>query len=252
VKQRLFPTRPACGWAIFLLVAGTGLLVRAQSDPDIPDNDRTPYHQALLNYKGGNYDAARLFIDQAEKAQPGSVPVELLKVRILSEQHDYPQARRVLENLEGNTALTPADGLAITLATGDLDLRQHHFADASKHYESLLAQKSDDLDVKLKLIYACIGNNNLVEAGRLASELSALDASNPAYYFARAALAKDTGNSVEEEQDIGQARTIYGITITNRYLKTYLEVFSGNKNSISSALNPPPAGTNAAPAPAKP
>jgi tetratricopeptide (TPR) repeat protein len=252
VKRTFFSASSACAQAILIFAAGAALLARAQSDPEVPDNDRSPYHQALLNYKSGNYDAAALFVDEAEKAQPDSIPVELLKVRILTEQRDYKRAERVLENLSGDDALTPADGLAITLATGDLELRQHRFGEASKHYESLLAQKPGDPDIKLKLIYARIGVNDLVEAGKLASELTALDPANPAYYFARAALAKDAGNSGDEEQDIQQARTIYGITLTNRYLKTYLEVFSGNKDSISNALNPPPAMTNAAPAPAKP
>jgi Tfp pilus assembly protein PilF len=234
------------GPAYVLLLLGAALVLRAQSDPDVQDNDRSSYHQALLNYKSGKYDAARIFIDQAEKAQPDSIPVELLKVRILSEQHDFKQARHVLENLNGNNGMTAADGLAISLAWGDLALRQHDFSGASKFYDSLLAQKPDDTDVMLKLIYARIGAGDLVEAGKYASELKPLDPVNPSYYFAHAALAKVTGNG-DEEQDIEQARTIYGITMTNRYLKTYLETFAGDKSSVSSALNPPATTTNSAP-----
>jgi hypothetical protein len=85
-----------------------------------------------------------------------------------------------------------------------------------------------------------------VTAGRIASELKPLDAASPAYYFAHAALAHAGVGTDDEDQDIQQARTIYGITLTNRYLKTYLEVFS-EKHSVSSALNPPSGSTNAAP-----
>jgi predicted Zn-dependent protease len=236
------------GWVMVFALALTAGFLRAQSNPDEPqDNDQSPYHQALLNYKSGKYEAARVFIDNAAKAQPDSVPVALLKVRILTEQHEFKQAMHVLENVTANPALTPADGQAITLAYADLELRQHHFAEASKYYESLLLQKSDT-DLTLKLIYARIGAGDLVEAGKRASELKPLDAANPAYYFGRAALAKATGQSSEEEQDIEQARTVYGMTMTNRYLKTYLEVFAPDKNSISATLNPPVPATNAAPA----
>jgi predicted Zn-dependent protease len=235
---------------MFLALAFAAIFLRAQSDPDVQDNDHSPYHQALLNYKSGNYDAARLFIDEAEKAQPESVPVGLLKVRIMTEQHDYKKAMGVLAGVSANPDLTPADGQAITLAYADLELRQHRFAEASKYYESLLAQKPADPDLTLKLVYARIGASDLVEAGKQASLLKPLDPTNPAYYFARAALAKVTNQSTEEEQDLQQARTIYGITTTNRYLKTYLEVFAADKNSVSAALNPPVPATNAPPNPA--
>jgi predicted Zn-dependent protease len=233
-------------WAVFIFVMAAACRLQAQSDPDVPDNDRSSYHQALLNYKGGKYDAARVFIDEAEKAQPNSIPVEMLKVRILTEQHDFKGAKQVLENLNGDNGLTAADGIAISVAWGDLALRQHDFNSASKFYESVLAQKPGDPDMTLRLVYARIGAGDLVEAGKLSSELKPLDPANPAYYFAHAALSKATGHG-DEDQDIEQARTIYGITLTNLYLKTYLEVFAADKNSVSSALNPPAPTTNASP-----
>ena len=53
--------------------------------------------------------------------------------------------------------------------------------------------------------------------------------------------------SEEAEEDIQTARTIYGITVTNRYLKTYLEVFANPDKDKG-----PSATTNAAPVKPKP
>ena len=103
--------------------------------------------------------------------------------------------------------------------------KQHHFDAASKAYETYLQAQPDDADAKLKLIYARIGTGDMVTAEKYASELKPLDATTPAYYFALAAIARSSGNG-DPEQDIQQARTIYSVTLTNRYLKTYLEVFS--------------------------
>jgi hypothetical protein len=77
------------------------------------------------------------------------------------------------------------------------------------------------------------------------SELKPLDPVNPSYYFAKAALAQATGNSNEADDDIETSRTIYGLMVTNRYLKTYLEIFaSSSQDNMAAALTPPPA-TNA-------
>ena len=240
---------PSLRWlAIFLALAG--LAVRAadsdtDSGSDLQDNDHSSYHLALLNYKSGKYDAARAFIETAEKAQPGNIPVEMLKVRILTEQHDYKQAQSVLEGLNGNPAMTAEYGQAVTLAFGDLMLRQHKFEDAAKFYTSLLVSTPADADLKLRLVYAHIGAGNLVDANKDASGLKPTDPTNPSYYFARAAIARATGDTGAEEQDMEQARTIYGITHTDRYLKTYLQVFSPEKHSAS---NPRTPTTNTAPA----
>ena len=64
------------------------------------------------------------------------------------------------------------------------------------------------------------------------TKLSPFDPKNPyddhaAYYFARAALAQSLGRSQDAEDAIQEARTNYGVTVTNRYLKTYLHFFSG-------------------------
>jgi tetratricopeptide (TPR) repeat protein len=224
----------------------------AEADADsatseVPNGPQTPYERALLNYKSGKYAAARLLIEEADQSNPGNVPIEMLKVRILTELLDFAAAHQVLNSLYDRSDLTPAYLAALEFTTGDLNLRERKFDAATKAYEQYLGVQPNDADAKLRLIYARIGVDDLVTAGRLASELKPLDSATPAYFFAHAALGHAGIGTEDEEQDIQQARTIYGITVTNRYLKTYLEVFS-DKNSVNNTLNPPVISTNAAPA----
>jgi tetratricopeptide (TPR) repeat protein len=211
---------------------------------DAPESPETPYAKALLNYKSGKYQAAQVLIDQADQEEPGNVPILMLKVRILSELKDFDGARKVLNSLYDRPDLTPAYASALALTTGDVALRQHHFDAATKAYETYLETRPNDADAKLKLIYARLSVGDMVTAGKYASELKPTDAATPAYYFARAAIARSSGVS-DADQDIEQARTIYGITLTNRYLKTYLDVFSDKEPS---AHAPSPTGKDSAPA----
>jgi hypothetical protein len=220
--------------------AGTTSHPGNKASRDVAESPQTPYEKALLNFKSGKYEAAKVMIAQADEEKPGDVPIGMLKSRILTELNDFTGARQVLNNLYARSDLTPADASALGLATGDLALRQHHFEPASKAYETYLQGQPNDADAKLKLIYARLGVGDLVVAGKYASELKPLDTSTPAYYFARAAIAHSNGGD-GEEQDIEQARTIYGIHIANRYLRTYLEVFSTEKK--------PTAGPHASPVP---
>jgi tetratricopeptide (TPR) repeat protein len=239
-----------------LILMGLLPILRAEVAPDVEDADQSPYHQALLNYKTGHYDLAHTSIDAAEKARPGDPDTEILKARILTELGDFDGAKKVLESLSGNPALTPALGNTKTLAFGDLMLRQHRFDEATKFYESLLSKQPDDPDLILKIVYSRIGASDLVTAGQYASQLKPLDPKNPyddhaSYYFAKAALAQATGKMEEAEESIQTARTNYGITVTNRYLKTYLEVFAAPaKNPASEPTSSPV--TKPAPSGAKP
>ena len=251
--QRLKILRACRSIAIGLvLLVGFAPFLRAQEAPAIVDNDHTPYHLALLAYKSGHYADARASIDAAEKAKPGDIPIEMLKARILIEQGDFNAAKKTLEDLNGNPGLTGDYNDERSLAFGDLNLRKHSFFEASKFYQSLLASRPNDPDLMLKVIYASIGSNDLTTASKYSSQLRPLDPKNPydthaSYYFAKAALAQATGKSEEAEEDIQTARTIYGITVTNRYLKTYLEVFANpDKDKAASAT------TNAAPVKPKP
>ncbi len=215
--------------------------------PAASSTPQTPYERALLNYKAGKYDAAKLLIDEAAETTPGNAAIEMLKVRILAELHDFHGAHQVLNSLYDRSDLTPAYAAALTLTNGDLNLRERHFEEAAKAYQSYLQTRPDDADAKLKLIYAKLSLGDMMAAGKLASELKPLDTTTPAYYFAHAALAHAGATSGDEEQDLEQVRTIYGITITNRYLKTFLEVFSTQKNPAasgpaSSAVKPAPSG----------
>jgi Tfp pilus assembly protein PilF len=217
-----------------VLLLGLAFLLRAQNEPAIEDNDTSPYHQAMLAYKTGHYDEARTAIDAAEKAKPDDLPTALLKARILTEQHDFTDGEKLL------LRFMSADGpVEVELGLGDLLLRKHSFDRAAKYYTQALAAKPNDPDIVLKLVYAEINISDLVDAGKNASHLKPLDADHPSYYFAKAALARATGKTQEEEDNIQTARTIYGITVTNRYLKTYLQVFASTEKN-STGMEPSP------------
>ena len=216
------------------VLLGLASLLRAEDAPD--DQPLTPYQTALLDYKTGHYHDARTAIDAAETAKPGDPTTEILKARILTELGDFAGARKVLESINGT--LTPEISDAQRLALGDLMLRQHRFDEAAKFYESLLSKKPGEPDLILDVIYTRVGASDLIEAGKYASQLKPLDPDHPCYYFAKAALAQATGNAQEADDDIQTARTIYGITATTRYFKTYLEVFASSKKSPASDITP--------------
>jgi len=226
---------------LILLSVSTPSL-HAQNPPDAAPVQLTPYQVALLSYKSGHYDTALAAIVVAEKAKPDDYATELLKARILTEQKDFAGGEQILRHY-----LTPNGPLEIELALGDLYLRKRDFDSASKFYAQALQAKPNDPDIMLKQIYARIGASDLVAASKYASELKPLDPDHPCYYFASAALAQITGKDQEAEDDIQTARTIYGITVSNRYLKTYLEVVVPVGQSASNSSSPPPADTNAAP-----
>jgi tetratricopeptide (TPR) repeat protein len=223
----------------FVLLGCSGLL-RAQDDPEPEDNDTSPLHQALLSYKSGHYDEARTAIDAAEKANPGDLRTELLKAKILTEQHEFDQGEKLLHGL-----LTPTGPVEVQVALGDLLLRKHSFDRAGKYYNLALQTKTNDPDLTLKLVYCKIGSADLVGAGQFASQLSPMDPKNPydvhaSYYFAKAAMAQATGNVQGADDQIQISRTIYGNTITDRYLKLYLEVFAAADKTPNSDLTPAP------------
>jgi tetratricopeptide (TPR) repeat protein len=223
-----------------ILLLGPVLSLRAEDEPaELADTDTSPYHQALLNYKSGHYDEARAAIDAAEKAKPGDLPIEILKARIMTEQHDFTDGEKLLRHL-----LTPDGSYEVHLGLGDLLLRKRDFEGASQFYDLALQKKPDDPDITLKLIYARISVSDFVTAGKYASRLKPLDPDRPSYYFAKAALAQATGKTDEAEQNIQTVRTIYGITVANRYLKTYLEVFAANPSPAARAEPPPSTNTS--------
>jgi tetratricopeptide (TPR) repeat protein len=225
-------------WTVvgLVMVAGIGLL-HAQ---EIDDNDTSPLHQALLDYKAGKFPEARIAIDAAEKAKPGDLTTELLKAKILTEEHDFAAGEKLLRSL-----LTPTGPEEVQVALGDLLLRKHSFDRAAKYYALALQAKPGDPDLLLKLVYAKVGASDLIAAGQYASQLKPIDPKNPydmhaSYYFAKAALAQATGKTQEAEDAIQASRTNYGNSITDRYLKTYLEVFAASDKTPNSDLTPPP------------
>ncbi len=236
-------TRRGLRW-LFVLALTAVLPLRAEDDETAAaaSAPTSNYQQALLAYRAGNFDAAKTAIDAAQQENPHGLAVDVLKARILTELHDYSDAEELLQgHLNGDG---PVD---VQIALGDLFLHEHDFSRAALAFDQALRLKPDDPDIELRLIYAKVNTGDTVAAVTLASKLKPLDPVNPAYYFAKAALAVTSGNSAEAEEDIQTVRTIYGITAANVYLKMYLAVFSSSaKDSVNARAAPP--STNIPPA----
>jgi tetratricopeptide (TPR) repeat protein len=230
----------AVAFGVILLVCGP----LSRADDTANSEALTPYGTALLDYKTGKDDAALPAIDDAEKAKPGDQDVEILKSRILTELKRYDEAEKLLRGM-----LTPDGGpVDVQIALGDVLLRKRSFDRAAKHYELALQAKPDDPDIVLKLVYTRVGASDLPDAGKYASQLKPLDPNNPSYYFAKAAIAQATGKSAEADDDIQTVRTIYGITVANRYLRTYFQFLNMPENGSGDLtpaplVKPAPAGT---------
>lgn len=230
-------------WPVLILLLGCAALLRAQDKlpPPPVDTDTSPGHLALLAYKGGRYDDALKAVNDAEKARPGDVPTEILKARILTELRSFTDGAALLRKL----IASGGGGDEARAALGDLYLRQRDFPDAVKTYGQCLAQKPDNPDLLLNVIYALIGTGDDVTAARYFSRLKPFDPDYPSYYFAKAALAQSTGKASEIDEDLVTVRTIYGNTTATRYLRTYLQVFSAGAKNPSPA-EPPAGGAPAA------
>jgi len=230
-------------WAAFgfVLVFCASLLC-GQETPEVVDNDTSPYHVALIDYKAGKFQEAYNAMAPFNQGTAPSNPVQfyVLESKVLTELKRYDEGEKLLRGI-----LTPTGPVEVELALGDLLLRKHSFDRALKYYSLALQAQPKDPDILLKLVYAKIGASDLVGAGQYASHLMPMDPKNPyddhaSYYFAKAALAQAVGNSQGTDDNIQAARTIYGITVTNRYLKTYLEVFASPPKAPNSDITPPP------------
>ena len=193
-----------------------------------PEQDLTPYQTALTDYKNGKYVDARTAIEEADKEKPNDPTTIILKARILTELRDFADAKTSLEGLTSSSTPLPAEvEKGRLLALADLFLRKRDFDNATKYYQDLLTGNPNDPDLLLKIVYTRVGAGDLVTAAKFASSLKPLDPVHPNYYFAKAAISEGTSGSDQSNgEDIETARTIYGVTVTNRYLKTYLQVFS--------------------------
>ena len=231
---------------------------RAQDAPEVEDNDTSPYHQALLAYKSSHYDEARTAIEAAEKAKPGDVPVtEILKARILTEQRRFCRGQESAGRSQGQAQLDSRNRCRpkCNSPSAISACASVSFDEAAKYYESLLQAENRAIPISRSSSSTPASALPISwTPAKLASQLKPLDPDHPSYYFAKAALAQATGKSQEAEEDIQTARTIYGITVSNRYLKTYLEVFlpaSENKSpdlrGDDSGAAPRQARTDAAP-----
>ena len=208
----------------------------------------TPYSEAMVAYKAGSYDKAFAAIEGVDPAAQDDNFV-VLEARILTELKRYDDGEKLLKDriqVEEQKQAKPAVLDELLLALGDLFLHKRAFDRATKFYTAIQKDKPNDPDLALKLIYCHVGENDLRGADQLATKLSPFDPKNPyddhaSYYFARAALAQALGRTQDAEDDIQEARTNYGLTITNRYLKTYLHLFATHAADPKSGIAPTPA-----------
>ena len=207
----------------------------------------TPYSKAIVDYKAGRYQNALEALQGVDPTTQDDNFV-LLQSRILSELKRYDDGEKLLKQRiqqQEEARATPAQLDELFVALGDLLLHKHSFERASKFYLAALKDKPNDPDLTLKLIYTHIGDNDLHGADQLASTLNPFDAKNPyddhaSYYFARAALAQALGRTGEADDDIQEARTNYGTIVVNRYLKTYLQLFTRTEGKAPSGIAPTP------------
>jgi len=208
-----------------------------------------PYSEAMVAYKAGDYDKALAALQGIDPATQDDNFI-ILDSRILTELKHHDDGEKLLKQriqLKEQKQAKPAELEDLFTALGDLLLHKRAFDRAAKFYTTVLKDKPNDPDLTLKLIYTRIGDNDLRGADKLANTLSPFDPKHPyddhpVYYFARAALAQAIGHTQDAEDNIQEARTDYGITVTNRYLKTYLHFFAApDKNSkVPSAIVPTP------------
>ena len=200
----------------------------------------TPYSEAIVAYKAGNYDKAYAALEGVDPTGQDDNFV-ILESRVLTELKRYDDGEKLLKTRlqsKEQSQAKPAELDDLLTALGDLFLHKRAFDRAGKFYGTVLKDKPNDPDITLKLVYTHIGDNDLHAADQLASSFSPFDPKHPyddhpVYYFARAALAQSLGHVQEAEDDIQQARTNYGVTVTNRYLKTYLHLFATNADAKS-------------------
>jgi tetratricopeptide (TPR) repeat protein len=220
----------------------------AEAPPEV-SQPGTPYSQAMVAYKAGDYDKAFAALEGTDPTTQDDNFV-ILESRIFTELKRYDDGEKLLKEriqLKEQQQAKPAELDPLFTALGDLLLHKRAFDRAAKFYAVALTDKPNDPDLTLKLLYTHIGNNDLRGADQIASTFSPFDAKNPyddhpVYYFARAAVAQALGRTQDAEDDIQQARTNYGITVTNRYLKTYLHLFAApdQTDKVPSALAPAP------------
>ncbi len=204
------------------------------------DGPSSPYSEAMVAYKAGNYQQA---YDALKGIDPGTQDDNfiILEARILTELKHYDDAKKLLQPIDTD----PKYGTQAVIALGDLEIRRHDYSRAGKYYATAHQARPADPDIILRQVYAAIGENDLVAAGKLASDLAPFDVKNQyddhaSYYFARAALAHATGKGTDEEDAIQSARTNYGITVTNRYLGFYLRFFADLDKRSPADITPPP------------
>lgn len=199
--------------AVLLLLVLTGLLP-AETPPD------TPYAEAFAAFRAGQLEEAEQRVDALlTQATPPPRALEL-KGRILHARGRFKDAQDFyFRALEADPTLASAH-----FHLGESAFRLGDWADALQYYSVHLREQRGSRLTALKLIYCHVITGNLTEAARWMQALDPRDELDPAYYFARAALARASGKNPEAAEALRQARTLYGNEIYLRHEPDYLFV----------------------------
>jgi predicted negative regulator of RcsB-dependent stress response len=179
--------------------------------------DDTPLSTAMAAFKQGHYAEAKASVEDGLKQTPGEPHLLVLQGRIALAEKKTTEALALFKS-----ALAQKDCPAtVHIYRGDALLVSGEAAAAQEAYETFLAQDKS-LKVRLRVVYAQIQQNNFAAAQKTATQLDPLDAINPAYFFAQAALNEARGDSSGAKVSLERARTNYGNAIFADYYGDYL------------------------------
>ncbi|MDE1170995.1 MAG: hypothetical protein PW734_07290 [Verrucomicrobium sp.] len=207
------------------------VLLWAAACPALPCRGAEVYADALAAYKTEHYADADTLCQKglatlSPDANKERVRYLVLKGRIATGAKDYAKAKTVLEE---SLHLDPSS-IAARRSLGDLAFRQRHYADARIAYQDAAHYQpgNADPDLVLALTYCALGQKDLGEALRQASQLNAFDDKTPAAYFAQAAIARYKGDTATAAQTLQTAATLYGPQAYADYARDYLFLFANS------------------------
>ncbi|NJK90676.1 MAG: tetratricopeptide repeat protein [Blastochloris sp.] len=200
----------------------------------LPAQELDGYQEAFVAHKSGRQEQALQLVDALLLKGPNPKALEL-KGRILHSLNNYKEAENFyFSALEQDPAMTSPH-----YHLGEAAFKRKAWSEAIQYYRVHINKVKESPDSRLKTVYSYLAAGNLPEAGRWITTLDPVDDFNPAYYFARAAMAFSNGKTQEYNETLQQARTIYGNEVFNSYEPDLLFLLKNLPKSESQA--PPPA-----------
>lgn len=201
-----FPTFPTLAFALLLPLVL----------PTLQAQEEDAYQEAFVAYKSGKSIQALELVDAMLVKDPSPRALEL-KGRILHETGKYKEAEDFYF-----AALGKDPGMISPhFYLGEAAFRRKSWSESIQYFRVHISKVEDSpknaKNSILKLIYCYIATGNLPEAARWITTLDPTDDFNPAYYFARAAMAFATGKTSEYNEALQQARTVYSNEVYNQF-----------------------------------